>query len=168
MANISSATGTLVFKNFSKEDKKQFLEHMSDNYYGIDWYDWDEQSDDNYVDFTGSGRWSFDNTLKIEKYDFLKDNQYIQIDFYDIEPGCELYCYEEGVITKEGYNATNTVRYTQEEAIDDDSGDFEEARNDVFIQLEDDHDIEYDDENHIWEIDGIKYTTKEMLNKFLG
>ena len=164
MANISLATGTLVFKNFSKEDKKQFLEHMSDNYYGIDWY---EQSDDDYVNFTGSGQWSFSNTLSIEKYDFLKDNQSIEIDFYDIEPGYELYCYEEGVITKKGYDATNTVRYTQEEAIDDDTGVFEEARNDIFIVLEGDgYSVEYDEKNHIWEIDGVKYKTQEMLDKF--
>lgn len=115
MANVSTVTGSFTFQeDFYKEHKtvidSYFDQAVLQAYYGIEV----DGHEENMFDFTGSGRWSMQNTLPwalepVDSYDLStqvtnlfkkwfvalqETGATVEFDYIDYEPGSELYVHE--------------------------------------------------------------------------
>lgn len=153
MANISVAHGNIEFVNFTKKEIQQWINKYENEGYGFNEIDVEK----NEGTFWGTGRWSFCSTLEENNWK-LVDDQEILLDFYDEEPGCEVYYYQTGIIDKDGYSFGEEENYSLKETLN--NPNFETVDN-LYFTLEDlgwYPTQDYDNGNcpEIWEIENEK------------
>lgn len=149
MANISVAHGNIEFVNFTKKEIQQWINKYENEGYGFN----------EIVEgaFSGTGRWSFCSTLEENDWGLVGDQE-ILLNFYDEEPGCELYYYQAGIIDKDGYSFGQEEYYSLEETLN--IPDFETIDN-LYLNLEDfgwypTQQYDNGDCPEIWEIENEK------------
>ena len=139
MANISNANGTIRFsKDFARKygDKiKEWISAAGNNHgYGIDYIS-DYIPGQTEYSFSGSGRWTFDSTLRdwgLATYDsksarsedilrpaLIESKGSVEIEFTDYEPGCEV-LYSETVRITADESMIETGKYQVEVIAEDD------------------------------------------------